>query len=56
MPAVRPNRGCANASRINHVCHVRVKVDAKGKVLSATVERPSGNPQYDASAVNAVSA
>ena len=33
---------------------VRVKLDANGKVLDARVERSSGQPSYDALAINAV--
>lgn len=54
MLAVRPNWGYADASRANYICTVRVRVDASGKVQSATLGRGSGNASFDASAVNAV--
>ena len=54
MLAVRPNWGYASASRANLACYVRVRVDATGAVQNASLERSSGNAQFDASAVNAV--
>lgn len=54
MLAVRPNWGFASATRLNLSCVVKVKVDMFGKVEQAEIARSSGNPQYDASAVNAV--
>lgn len=54
MLAVRPNWGYADASRANYICTVRVRVDASGRVQSATLGRSSGNAGFDASAVNAV--
>ncbi|GHU93133.1 protein TolA [Deltaproteobacteria bacterium] len=54
MLAVRPNWGFASAARVNLSCVVRVKVDMQGKVLQTDIFQRSGNPQFDASAVNAV--
>lgn len=54
MLAVRPNWGFASTGRKNLVCVVKVKVDMQGKVEQTTVTKSSGNPQYDASAVNAI--
>lgn len=54
MLAVRPNWGYASPRRENLACVVNVKVDMQGKVSSATVTQGSGNPQFDASVVNAV--
>ena len=36
------------------VVHVRIKLDPSGRVLDCKVEKSSGRPDYDASAVNAV--
>lgn len=36
------------------VASVRVKLDANGKILDARIERSSGQPSYDALAINAV--
>ncbi len=54
MMAVRPNWDFESATRVNFVAHVRVKLNSRGEVLSATLDQSSGNAQYDASAVNAV--
>lgn len=52
--AVRPNWQFTSASRRSIACLVRVRLDADGNVLNAQVEQSSGNPVFDASAVNAV--
>ena len=54
MMAVRPNWDFESATRTNFIAHVRVKINAQGQVLSATLEQSSGNGGYDASTVNAV--
>lgn len=54
MLAVRPNWGYATSARISLVCVVKVNVDMQGKVLNAVISRSSGNAQFDASAVNAI--
>ena len=41
-------------SRNNMVVQVRIKLDPNGKVLDCKVEKTSGRPEFDASAVNAV--
>lgn len=54
MLAVRPNWGFATPGRQNLACVVKVRVEADGRVLAADISQSSGNPQFDASAVNAV--
>ncbi|MBD5608437.1 MAG: TonB C-terminal domain-containing protein [Desulfovibrio sp.] len=54
MVAVRPNWGFAAGGRKSLVCVVKVNVDLQGVVQQAVVSQSSGNPQYDASAVNAI--
>ncbi len=53
--AVQPNWSILPAySRSNIVVQVRIKLDKQGRVLDCQVERSSGRPEFDASAVNAV--
>jgi colicin import membrane protein len=53
--AVRPNWSTNTfASRQNIVVTVRIKLDREGNVLDCYVERSSGNPGFDGSAVNAI--
>ncbi len=54
MMAVRPNWDFESATRVNFISHVRVKLNSRGQVLSASLAQSSGNAQYDASTVNAV--
>lgn len=54
MTAVRPNWGFTAGGRKSLLCVVKVNVDMQGNVLEAVISQSSGNPQYDASAVNAV--
>lgn len=54
MLAVRPNWGFATSARISLVCVVKVNVDLRGNVQNAVISRSSGNAQFDASAVNAI--
>lgn len=55
MLAVRPNWNfTGGATRLNLVCIVKVNVDMQGNVIDATISQSSGNPTYDASAVNAI--
>ena len=41
-------------SRNNMVVQVRIKLDKQGNVLDCHIERSSGRPEFDASAVNAI--
>ena len=52
--AVQPNWSMPVYSRSNMVVQVRIKLDPSGKVLDCKVEKSSGRPEFDASAVNAV--
>jgi len=52
--AVQPNWSMPVYSRNNMVVQVRIKLDPNGKVLDCKVEKTSGRPEFDASAVNAV--
>ncbi len=52
--AVRPNWSMATYSRTPLTALVRVRLDAQGTVLDASLERSSGRPDFDASTVNAV--
>ena len=52
--AVRPNWSMPTYSRTPYIVQVRIRLDPQGNVLSATIERASGRPDFDASAVNAV--
>lgn len=52
--AVQPNWSMPTYSRVNMVVQVHIKLDKQGKVLSCDIERSSGRPEFDASAVNAV--
>jgi TonB family protein len=53
--AVRPNWSYSNFTlRENIVVTVRIKLDPAGNVLDCYVERSSGNPAFDTSAVNAI--
>lgn len=54
MDAVRPNWGFASAEGRNLSCVVEVKVDMQGRVREVGLARSSGEPQFDASAVMAV--
>jgi colicin import membrane protein len=54
IEAVRPNWSIPVMSRSNMVVQVRIELDRNGKVLDCTIERSSGRPDFDASAVNAV--
>ena len=52
--AVQPNWSMPVYSRSNMVVQVRIQLDPHGKVLDCKVEKSSGRPEFDASAVNAV--
>ena len=52
--AVQPNWSMPTYSRTNMVVQVRIKLDKQGRVLDCHIERSSGRPEFDASAVNAV--
>ncbi len=52
--AVQPNWSMPVYSRSNMVVQVRIQLDRNGKVLDCKVEKSSGRPEFDASAVNAV--
>ncbi|MBR5883530.1 MAG: cell envelope integrity protein TolA, partial [Mailhella sp.] len=52
--AVQPNWSMPVYSRSNMVVQVRIQLDRHGKVLDCKVEKSSGRPEFDASAVNAV--
>ncbi len=54
MMAIQPNWSMPTYTRDNIVALVRVQVDPQGNVLSCHIERSSGRPDFDASAVNAV--
>ena len=54
MEAVQPNWSMPVYSRNNLVVQVRIKLDRNGTVQDCTIERSSGRPEFDASAVNAV--
>lgn len=52
--AVQPNWSMPTYSRNNMVVQVRIKLDKQGNVLDCHIERSSGRPEFDASAVNAI--
>ena len=52
--AVQPNWSMPTYSRNNIVVQVRIKLDKQGRVLDCHIERSSGRPEFDASAVNAI--
>ena len=52
--AVQPNWSMPTYSRNNMVVQVRIKLDKQGNVLDCHIERLSGRPEFDASAVNAI--
>ncbi|MBR4423259.1 MAG: cell envelope integrity protein TolA, partial [Mailhella sp.] len=54
IEAVRPNWSIPVMSRSNMVVQVRINLDRNGKVLDCSIEKSSGRPDFDASAVNAV--
>ena len=52
--AIQPNWSMTTALRNNLVVQVRIKLDTQGNVLDCHIERSSGRPEYDASAINAI--
>ena len=52
--AIQPNWSMPTYSRNNMVVQVRIKLDKQGNVLDCRIERSSGRPEFDASAINAV--
>jgi len=52
--AVQPHWSMPTYSRNNMVVQVRIKLDKQGRVLDCGIERSSGRPEFDASAVNAI--